>query len=69
MIFEIEFFRRTKAEPAGKTIERHQTDFASLKAAAEYGLINRPDAADGFRICCNDITKRTVSVRPGTHDV
>ena len=68
MLLEIEFFRRTSAEPAGKTVRRHVADFPSQKESESYGLSNRPDEADGFRIYDTGILRKTISVRPETHD-
>ena len=65
----IEFFRRTTADPAGKTVGRHVGDFEDTEEAKAYGLSHRPEEADGFRIYLAGIPKGTVSVRPDTHEV
>ncbi len=69
MTFEIEFFRRTKAHPAGKAVGRHKAEFANHEDAKAYGLINRPEEADGFRIYVDGAPKGEVSVRPEIHDI
>ncbi len=68
MRYAIEFFRRTTAFPAGKTVLRYVGDFDNNEEAEAYGLANRPEEADGFRIYLSGIPKGTVSVRPETHD-
>jgi hypothetical protein len=69
MLFEIEFFRRTKAVPSGKAISREKVDLIDHEAAKAYGLSNRPEEADGFRIYVKRVPKGEVSVRPDKHDV
>lgn len=66
MLFEIEFFQRTKSEPDGKTVRRNQGQFASEKDVETYGLINRPEGADGFRILVNGAVRKTVSIQSET---
>ena len=68
MRYAIEFFRRTTAYPAGKTVGRYVGDFDNTEESQAYGLTNCPDEADGFRIYLSGIPKGTVSVRPDTHD-
>lgn len=69
MRYAIEYFRRTTAYPAGKTVSRYVGDFDNTEDSQAYGLTNLPDEADGFRIYLSGIPKGTVSVRPETHDV
>ncbi len=64
----IEFFRRTTADPAGKTVGRYVGDFENTEEVKEYGLSHCPEEADGFRIYLAGIPKGTVSVRPDTHE-
>jgi len=68
MRYAIEFFRRTTADPAGKTTGRYVGDFDSTEDAKAYGLTNCPDEADGFRLYLSGIPKGTISVRSETHD-
>jgi len=68
MRYAIEFFRRTTVDPAGKTVSRYVGDFDNTEDAKAYGLTNRPDEADGFRLYLSGIPKGTVSVRSETHD-
>jgi hypothetical protein len=63
MRFEIEFFRCTKQEPDGKVIRRNTGQFASERDVEAYGLIMRPDDADGFRISKDGVLRKTVSIR------
>ncbi len=68
MRYAIEFFRRTTAHPGGKTVSRYVGDFDDNELANAYGLANRPEEADGFRLYLSGIPKGTVSVRPEVHD-
>lgn len=68
MRYAIEFFRRTTADPSGKTVDRHVGDFDNTEDAQAWGLSHRPDEADGFRIYAAGIPKGTISVRAETHD-
>ena len=68
MRYAIEFFRRTTADPAGKTVDRYVGDFENTEEAQAYGLSNRPEEADGFRLYLSGIPKGTISVRPDKHD-
>jgi hypothetical protein len=69
MLFQIEFFRRTKTEPDGETIRRNSGQFASEKDVEIYGVTKRPEEADGFRILKDGAVRKTVSIRSETHDV
>ena len=68
MRYAIEFFRRTTADPGGKTLDRYVGDFENTEEAQAYGLSNRPEEADGFRLYLSGIPKGTISVRPDKHD-
>ena len=68
MRYALEFFRRTTANPTGKTTGRYVGDFDNTEDATAYGLANRPEEADGFRIYVSGIPKGTVSVRSEIHD-
>jgi hypothetical protein len=63
MLFQIEFFRRTKEAPEGETFRRHSGQFASERDAETYGLTRRPENADGFRILKDGTVRKTISIR------
>ena len=63
MRFQIEFFRRTKAEPDGEILRRNSGQFASEKDVEIYGLTRRPEEADGFRILKDGAIRKTVLIR------
>jgi hypothetical protein len=66
MLFQIEFFRRTKEEPNGLVVRRNSGQCASERDAETYGLTRRPDDADGFRILKDGAVRKTVSIRTET---
>ena len=66
MLFQIEFFGRTKEEPDGVVVRRNSGQFASEGDAETYGLTRRPDEADGFRISKDGTVRKTVSFRTET---
>ena len=68
MRFEVEFFHRSHDHPDGKTIRRNSGQFANEKDAESYGLMKRPEQADGFRIWKDGALCRTVSIRSERHD-
>jgi hypothetical protein len=63
MLIQIEFFRRTHAEPEGCLIRRNRGQFSGEKDAEVYGLKYGPEEADGFRILVNGAVRRIVSSR------
>jgi hypothetical protein len=67
MAYDIEFFRRTRAEPSGQVVRRHTGDFANLEEATAYGLSHAGDT-DGFRIYVNGVSRKTVSIHPAKRD-
>lgn len=67
MRFDIEFFQRND-QSGGKTIRRDSGQFANERDAEIYGLIKRPEVADGFRIWNNGVLWKTVSIRSEKHD-
>lgn len=68
MRFEIEFFRRSPHQPAGETLRRNSGQFASEKDVETYGLIKRPEDADGFRIWKDGTLRKIISIRSERHD-
>jgi hypothetical protein len=62
MRFQIEFFRRTAEKPDGEVVRRNSGQFASEKDVEIYGVTQRPEDADGFRILRDGVVRRTVSI-------
>jgi hypothetical protein len=62
MLLQIEFFRCTTQEPQGETIRRNSGQFASERDAEIFGLIARPEDADGFRILKYGTVQKIVSM-------
>jgi hypothetical protein len=62
MRFDIEFFEHN-SQSGGKTIRRNSGLFANEQDAETYGLVKRPEIADGFRIWKNGILRKTVSIK------
>lgn len=69
MLFEIEFFQRTKHHPDGETLRRNSGQFASERDAETYGITRRPEEADGFRLWKDGALQKTVSIGRGPSDV
>ena len=67
MRLEVEFFQCTQDRPDGMTIRRNSGQFASEKDAETYGLLKRPEQADGFRIWKEGVLRKTVSIRSESH--
>jgi hypothetical protein len=61
MLFQIEFFQRTKENPDGAVVRRNSGQFASEKDVEIYAVIQRPEDADGFRILMDGAIRKTVS--------
>jgi hypothetical protein len=68
MRFEFEFFHRSPDHTDGKNIRRNSGQFAGAKDAETYGLLKRPEQADGFRIWKDGALRKTVSIRSERHD-
>ena len=64
MLFQIEFFRRTEGKTDGLVVRRNSGQFASEKDAEIYGVTQRPEDADGFRILKDDTVRQTISITP-----
>lgn len=62
MRFQIEFFRRTEEGPGGVVVRRNSGQFASERDVEIYGLTQRPEDADGFRILKDGVIRKTVSL-------
>lgn len=62
MLFQIEFFRRVEGKPDGVIVRRNSGQFASEKDAEIYGVSQRPEDADGFRILRDGTVRKTVSI-------
>jgi hypothetical protein len=62
MRFQIEFFRRAEGKPDGEVVRRNSGQFASEKDVEIYGVSQRPEGADGFRILKDGVVRKTVSI-------
>ncbi len=63
MRFQIEFFRHSEGKPEGVVVRRNSGQFASEKDVEIYGITERPDDADGFRILKDDAVRKTVLIK------
>jgi hypothetical protein len=68
MRFEIEFFIETDDQSEGRTIRRNSGQFASERDVEIYGLTQRPEEADGFRILKDGVVRKTVSIESEKHE-
>lgn len=69
VLFEIEFFQRTKDHPGGETLRRNSGQFANERNAETYGITRRPKEADGFRLWKDGALLTTVSIGSRPNDV
>ncbi len=69
LMFEVEYFRRTKFNRSGILIGRYKLGLFHLDNAMREALNSRPAEADGFHLYFLGRLKRTVTVRPEVHDV
>ena len=65
MIYQLDFFHRTRDIPAGKTVRRHAADFDDLQAAREFGISELTHQTvleiDGCRIYLDGVYQATIS--------
>jgi hypothetical protein len=69
LMYEVEYFRRTKFNPSGALIGRYKLDLFHIDNAIKEALTSRPAEADGFRLYLFGRIRRTVTIRPEIHDV
>ena len=62
MRFDIQFFRGDA--PDVQTVSRRSGQFASERDAEIYGVMRRPEEAEGFRIWKDGVLQKAVTIRP-----